>query len=210
MAIRKRNNITVICEGDTEYNYLTGLKIHINSKLNLIPTNANGGDYSKVLKKLKQTSAIGTVARFVLADFDRYVTIANEDKNFQKLLEYCRNEQKKGNPTFLVTSNPDFDIFVLKHNAKYKNQDKLTFLKDNYKYKTIEAFKHDEKIFERFNPNLNEYLNVSYSFNLNELIISNKYEFDSNKFTFRKMSIIFKEENSIYRLTNIFELFKIL
>lgn len=210
MAISRRNNITVICEGDTEYNYLTGLKKHINSTLNIVPTNANGGDYLKVLKKLKQTSAIGTVARFVLVDFDRYVTIANEDKNFQKLLEYCRNEQKKGNPTFLVTSNPDFDIFVLKHNAKYKNQDKLTFLKDNYKYKTIEEFKNDNKIFERFNLNSNEYLNISSSFNPNELIVSNKYVFDSNKYTFKKMSIIFNKENVTYKLSNIFDLFKIL
>ena len=113
MATKRRNNITVICEGDTEYNYLTGLKKHIDSTLNIVPTNAKGGDYSKVLKKLKQTSAIGTVARFVLVDYDRCVTIENEDKNFIALLDYCKNEQKKGNPTFLVTSNPDFDIFVL-------------------------------------------------------------------------------------------------
>ncbi len=210
MAISKRNNITVICEGDTEYNYLTGLKKHINSTLNIVPTNANGGDYSKVLRKLKQTSAIGTVARFVLVDFDRYITIVNEDKNFQALLNYCKNEQKKGNPTFLIASNPNFDIFVLKHNIKYKNQDKLTFLKGNYKYKTIEAFKHDPKIFEKFNPNSNEYLEVAANVNQNELIVLNKYDFDFNKYTFKKMSIVFKKENVTYKLSNIMDLFKLL
>lgn len=210
MARKSKNNVTVICEGDTEYNYLTGLKRHINSTLNIIPTNANGGDYTNVLKKLKQTSAIGTVARFVLVDFDRYLTITNEDKNFQKLLEYCKNEQKKGNPTFLVTSNPDFDVFVLKHDENYKNKDKVTFLKDNYKYKTIEAFKNDVRIFEKFNPKLNEYLEISSKMRASELITLNKYDFDYKKYSFKKMTIIFKKENAIYKLSNIWDLFKIL
>ena len=210
MATKRRNNITVICEGDTEYNYLTGLKKHIDSTLNIVPTNAKGGDYSKVLKKLKQTSAIGTVARFVLVDYDRCVTIENEDKNFIALLDYCKNEQKKGNPTFLVTSNPDFDIFVLNHNEKYKNQDKLTFIKDNYKYKTIETFKNDKSIFEKFNPNSKEYQNVCSRFDPKKYIITNKYIFEQNKYSFRSMAIIYNKDNEIYKISNINDLFKIL
>ncbi len=102
----------------------------------------------------------------------------NEDKNFEKLLNYCKNEQEKGNPTFLVVSNPDFDIFVLKHNEKYKNQDKLHFLKVNYNYKNLASFKNDSKIFEKFNPSLDRYKKVSSSALPENLIVYNDYKFN--------------------------------
>ncbi len=210
MAISKRNNITIVCEGDTEYNYLTGLKKEVKSTLNIIPCNADGGDYPNVLKKLKETSATGTVARFVLVDFDRFINVLNEDKNFYKLLEYCKNEQTKGNPTFLVVSNPDFDRFVLKHNVKYKNQDKYTFLKENYNYKSVAEFKKDVDVFKKFNKNEGKYLEVASKMNSNEYLVSNLFVFNSKKFTFQNMSIVFEKNNDIYKVSNILDLFKIL
>ncbi len=54
MPFRKKNNITVVCEGTTENNYLSGLKRHINSTLNIVTTNSDAGDYTSVLRKLKQ------------------------------------------------------------------------------------------------------------------------------------------------------------
>lgn len=206
----KRNNITIICEGNTEYNYLSGLKRHTKSILNVVPMNANGGSYSNVLKRLKQLSPVGTVARFAAIDFDRYLTVESEDKHFQELLNYCENEQKKGNPTFLIVSNPDFDVYVLHHDSKYKNQDKLIFLENNYRYKNLSEFKNDDKIFEKFNPSLNEYKNYCSSVITNHLVVKNKYTFDKQTYNFKKMGIVFNPDNSVYRLSNMKDLIDLL
>ena len=151
MRSRLINNITIVCEGLTETNYLCGLKKIAKSKLNIITHDAHGGGYTSVLKKLKQTSAFGCVARYVVVDFDRFIQIPGERAKFYDILDYCKSECKKGNPTFLIVSNPDFDHFVLSHDGRFSNQDKENFLKINYGYKTKEQFKSDSDIFYKFN-----------------------------------------------------------
>lgn len=126
----RRNNISVICEGETEYNYLSGLKKKTDTILKIKPVDAHGGGYKKILKEIKKISPIGVVARFAVIDFDRYILENKEDEYFEELLHYCRNECKKNNPTFLIVSNPDFDYFVLKHDIKYKGQDKKKLYKE--------------------------------------------------------------------------------
>jgi hypothetical protein len=120
----RKNNISVVCEGETEYNYLIGLKKRTSAILKIKPVDAHGGGYKKILNEIKKISPIGVVARFALIDFDRYISVNKEDEYFEQLLSYCRNECKKNNPTFLVVSNPNFDYFVLKHDKKYRGQDK--------------------------------------------------------------------------------------
>lgn len=206
---KRKNNIFIVCEGDTEYHYLNELKERIVSNINIKPVDADGGDYNNILKELKKRSPIGVVARFAIIDFDRYKNQNKEDQHFIQLLSYCQNECKKNNPTFLIVSNPDFDHFILKHDSKYFSQDKKSFLKNNYNM-TLEEFKSDEHIFTKFNKKGNE-LSVLMSINnSSKCIVNNNYSFSKEKFKFSKMKIVFNESNSIHNETNFSDLYKLL
>ena len=205
----RKNNISVVCEGETEYNYLNGLKKRTSAILNIKPVDAHGGGYKKILNEIKKISPIGVVARFALIDFDRYISVNKEDEYFEQLLSYCRNECKKNNPTFLVVSNPDFDYFVLKHDKKYRGQDKKIYINNNY-VMTLDEFKVDQNIFEKFNKNSDELARLMTINNSMKCIVSNEYSFSKDKFTFSKMKIKFNKDNMIYKEVNFIDLYQLL
>ena len=82
MTFKIKKTISILCEGDTEYNYFTGFKEHCDSVLNIKCVPSNNGSYSIVLKNLKKISPHGTVARFAIIDFDRFQNISGEQKIF--------------------------------------------------------------------------------------------------------------------------------
>ncbi|MBE5763240.1 MAG: RloB domain-containing protein [Clostridiales bacterium] len=201
-----KNNVALICEGDTEYNYFNGFKRKCNSVLNVVCVQAGGGDYTNVLYKLKTTSPIGIVARFAIIDFDRYIKISGEQKNFDNLIDYCNNENKKGNPTFLIVTNPDFDYFVLEHKTTFNGKNKEQYIKLKCNYKNLDDFKSDEQIFEKFNKNGNEYKNAISKQNP-RFPVSNDIAFDSRKYKALKAHVNFNKDNICIRTSNIKELF---
>ena len=207
ISMKRKNNVAIVCEGDTEYNYFTGFKGKCESILNIRCVPSDTGNYSTVLDVLKKVSPYEVVARFVLIDFDRYLTIEGEKPNFVKLLNYCNNENKKGNSTFLIVSSPDFDHFVLAHKTDFKWKNKSDFVK-KCNYKGLADFKNDTKIFNKFNPNGDEYKETIKKLNRN-YPIKNEIVF-TKKYTFINPKVLFNEENVDIKTTNVEDLFDIL
>lgn len=203
-----RNRITIICEGKTEFNYFNGFKKNCISSLSITNVEIGSGDYSLVLRKIKNISPIGTVARFVVIDLDRYIKINGEKDNFNALLNYCNKENRKGNPLFIIASNPDFDFFVLNHLKSYNGNNKFEFIKNNFGYKNLNDFKNDENIFFRFNIKGDEYKTVISRFN-KKFPVENRYIIDK-KFNIKKANVVFEPENLNVKTSNIIDLFKIL
>ena len=204
---KTRNTIKVICEGKTEYNYLNGLKKFSDTNLLLDPIDCCGGGYASVLNKLKKTSPIGVVARFVLVDFDRFITQI-DTTGFYDLLNYCKNENRKGNPTLLIVSNPDFDIFVLKYNSDFTNQDKNKYIKTKYKL-SLEEFKAKKDIFDLVVKD-NDYKTKPNLVNDKQLVVKNNFKFNKNNYKFSSIDIKYNENNGVHKLSNMKDLFSLL
>ena len=74
---------------------------------------------------------------------------------------------------------------------------------------TLDEFKTDQDIFDKFNKKTNELLrlmNINKSMNC---IVSNEYSFSKDKFTFSKMKIVFNKNNTSYKEVNFIDLYKL-
>lgn len=94
--------------------------VHISLK----PINMHGGGYMNFLNKIKTESQTNCLAKFIIVDADRLKKHHKEKENFNKLVEYCRLQNKKGTvPHFLIVNNPDFEYAACLHVPEYKGQD---------------------------------------------------------------------------------------
>ena len=126
-VLKKR--YAIFCEGDTEYNYTDKMRKKQGVELVLKPINMHGGGYSNFLCQIKKESQTNYLAKFIIVDADRIVSVPGEKENFLKLLEYCRIQNDKGNtPLFVIADNPDFEYVACLHDADYKGQDMKSYI----------------------------------------------------------------------------------
>ena len=142
--------VHVFCEGATEYNYFEEYRKSSHLKISLKMIDVKGGGYQKMVDGLSKSLPIGIMARVVLVDLDRYFTAPGERAAFKRLVQYIQNENKKNLPTFLIVSNPDFDDFILLHDAQYHFTNKAEILK-RHKYLSIGDLKNDKTVYQKFN-----------------------------------------------------------
>lgn len=127
MSRKKRilqKRFAIFCEGDTEYNYIDKMRRNQGVELVLKPINMHGGGYANFLQKIRTESQSNYLAKFIIVDADRLTTIQGELDGFNKLLEYCMIQNKKGNtPHFIIMDNPNFEYVACLHSPAYKGQD---------------------------------------------------------------------------------------
>ena len=66
-----RKKFIVFCEGDTEYNYVDGMRLKQGVELALKPINMQGGGYKSFLDEIKKEASNNCLAKFIIIDFDR-------------------------------------------------------------------------------------------------------------------------------------------
>lgn len=81
-VLKKR--YAIFCEGDTEYNYTDKMRKKQGVELVLKPINMHGGGYSNFPRQIKKESQTNYLAKFIIVDADRIVSVPGEKENFLK------------------------------------------------------------------------------------------------------------------------------
>ncbi|WP_195949545.1 RloB domain-containing protein [Clostridium saudiense] len=138
-------------EGNTEYNYFKELGKDIDIDFAIEPIDMRGGGYKNFLLQIKKKGFLGCTIIFVIIDLDK---VCEDKDNFDNLIKYCNNQNKRTSvPYFVIGSFKDFEYFACLHSKEYKNGDTTNFILKNYKYRNLDEFKSDTKIFNFLNSN---------------------------------------------------------
>ena len=158
-SLKKR--YVIFCEGDTEYNYIEKMRKNQGVELVLKPINMHGGGYANFLKCIKKEAKSNYLAKFIIIDADRITASKGERDNFTELLEYCKlQNKKKTTPHFLIVDNPDFEYVSCLHDPGFKGQDTKRYIEKIWKYKSLDDFKNDGKVYSFLNSDGRTYGNM--------------------------------------------------
>lgn len=158
-AVRRlaKKKFVVYCEGDTEENYIAGLRAWLRSERPDVevavdrPINMHGGGFGEFLSRVKKGSFSNCIARFVLVDFDRCASNPREARVFRELVEYCRVQAYRKTPCFLIVTNPRFEYAACLHSPRYRGQGIDAFLLGEFGYPAVDDFKTDRQVWQRLN-----------------------------------------------------------
>lgn len=205
--------LRLFVEGYTEENYFKKLRKNNNVEITYKEINMEGGGYTNFLEEIKKTSDLGFIAVFIVVDLDKYICEINQKKPFEELVMYCKRKNKNGRiPYFLIASNKDFEFFACSHCANYKDSDTTAYITKNFKYKRLEDFKADEKVYEFLNSNSRTYNNAINKIKSKKPYISNEYIKDIKKLdkVIKIKHTNIHEEALCYFHSNLYELFDII
>lgn len=206
-----RRKFEVFCEGDTEYNYTDKMRKKQGVELVLKPINMHGGGYLNFLCQIKKESQTNYLAKFIIVDADRIVSVPGEKENFLKLLEYCRIQNDKGNtPLFVIADNPDFEYVACLHDADYKGQDTKSYIVKTWGYKDLDAFKNDTEVYEFLNTGKKSFENLLEIIRRQDKLVKNQYEIKKKTFDISIKSTIFDQDMLGQRTSNIEEFFDVI
>ena len=208
-VLKKR--YAIFCEGDTEYNYTDKMRKKQGVELVLKTINMHGGGYSNFLCQIKKESQTNYLAKFIIVDADRIISVPGEKENFQKLLEYCKIQNDKGNtPLFVIADNPDFEYVACLHDADYKGQDTKSYIVRTWGYKDLDAFKNDTEVYEFLNAGKKSFENLLGIIRRQDKLVKNKYEIKKKTFDISIKSTIFDQDMLGQKASNIEELFDVI
>lgn len=208
-VLKKR--YAIFCEGDTEYNYTDKMRKKQGVELVLKPINMHGGGYSNFLRQIRKESQTNYLAKFIIMDADRIVSVPGEKENFLKLMEYCRIQNDKGNtPLFVIADNPDFEYVACLHDTDYKGQDTKSYIVKTWGYKDLDAFKNDTEVYDFLNIGKKSLENLLGSIRRQEKLVKNRYEIKKKTFDISIKSTIFDHEMLGQRASNIEEFFDVI
>ena len=180
-------------------------------ELVLYPINIHGGGYSNFLCQIKKESQTNYLAKFIIVDADRIVSVPGEKENFLKLLEYCRIQNDKGNtPLFVIADNPDFEYVACLHDADYKGQDTKSYIVKTWGYKDLNAFKNDTEVYEFLNTGKKSFENLIGIIRKQDKLVKNQYEIKKKTFDISIKSTIFDQDMLGLRTSNIEEFFDVI
>ena len=154
-----RPKLRVFVEGQTEKNYFDELGKDLNINFYIEPIDMNGGGYHNFLLQVKKKGYLGCTAIFIIVDLDK-LNDSGEKANFNKLLEFCRVQNKNRNilpPYFLIGTRNDFEYFACSHSEDYKNTNTDLYITKVFKYKSVKDFKSDPRIYYFLNSNKRSY-----------------------------------------------------
>lgn len=205
MCLKK--TLLVFCEGQTEFNYYNHYKNNKKFSFKFKPVDVTGGGYRNMLDSIKKSGNQGIMAKVVLLDLDRFLSIHSEQFVFKELCDYINSQNVKGSPVILIMSNPDFDEFILLHNVNYSGNRKL-FL-PTIGYNDISDLKSDENVYNKFNKGNNPNVqNALRRLNLNSFV-RNEISYIKTKFNLRnKLNINFN--NTIVKTSNVNDLYDLI
>ena len=175
-----KRTFVVFCEGDTEYNYFSGMKNIPDLEITLKPINMHGGGYKNFLQEVKKESSLNRIATFIIVDGDRAQNINGELKALQELQKYCERQNNKNSlrPYFLIVNTPDFEYISCLHDSEYSGGDVTKHIKNNFRFADITAFKSNARIYEFLNSGKKNYQNMLKQIEKRPKLISNRYKTD--------------------------------
>lgn len=205
--------LKLFVEGYTEENYFKKLRKNNNVEISYTEINMEGGGYTSFLKEIKKSSDLGFIAVFIVIDLDKYIDEVNQKKPLEELIAYCKRKNKNGRiPYFLIASNRDFEFFACSHCVNYKDSNTNAYITKNFKYKNLEDFKSDEKIYEFLNSNSKSYINAINKIKTKKPYISNEYIKDIKKLdkSLKIRQTTINAEALCYFHSNMYEFFDII
>ena len=214
MSRKKRQTekiFKVFCEGDTEYNYFEYIRKNKKALLAIRPVNMNGGEYSNFLSQIQQDANSNCLAKFIVIDGDRALTVSREIDELKKIIEYCNNQNKsKRIPHILIIDFPDFEYVACLHTFKYKGQKVEQYIQKELKYTDIDDFKADKNIYkvlvESGIGSIEHLLSAMTSCNA---VISNNFIFNKAKYEI-VVNMTYDMDNLGIKGTNFGDFYKVL
>ena len=177
--------IRVFAEGDTEENYILGLKnCYPNIKFSIKVINLNGGGYKKFIDQVKTMNNLGCLAAFLILDVDRAKNDLNEYNKLLELYDVCK-EKSKILPVFIIGNNDDFEYFACTHCSNYRDGDVSQYIRNTFK-RDVNKFKSDSKIYEYLNSGGRS---LEYAIARNEKKYSNQKTLFKNEYNLHKSGI---------------------
>lgn len=146
------HKIKVLGEGDTECNYISGLKKICKTTFSFEEVDMHGGGYSKFIKKVNAVSPLNCIAIFIIIDLDN----AESDKsNLDKLIRLSNTKARLSKiPYILIGNNFDFEYFACCHCDSYNHGDTSQYIIKQLGYKSVNDFKSDPNIFTALNNDI--------------------------------------------------------
>lgn len=206
-----RKRFVVFCEGETEFNYVNGMRLKQGVEISLKVINMQGGGYTSFLNCIKTQANNNCLAKFIIIDCDRIKTNTGEEAKLKEILEYCRRQNNNGKiPFFLILNNPDFEYVACLHIPGYKGQDARKYIENVLGFKDIENFKAKKDIYEYLNSYKNSYSYKEMLSRLKEKIVENTYAISKNKLEIRIESTKADWNNVSKQGSNINEFFEVI
>lgn len=204
-----RKKFIVFCEGDTEYNYVDGMRLKQGVELALKPVNMQGGGYSSFLNEIKKEASNNCLAKFIIIDFDRVKKHSGELEKLKEIIEYCKlQNDSKRIPCFLILDNPDFEYIACLHIADYREQDAEKYIERDLGFGKIEKFKAMRDVYDYLNAGDNScHLMLS---RLRKKIVINRYRVNKSNFEIKITGTELVWEHGNERGSNINEFFEII
>lgn len=144
-----KQKIKVFVEGDTEYNYIEGIRKQKGIQLSLENVNMHGGGYTSFTDRIRKMTPLSFIAVFIIIDLDKAIT---NKKDFHNLIKLCKTKTKTTKiPYIVIGNNKDFEYFACCHCPKYKNTDTKSYIVKNFKVKDIAKFKSKKDIYTFLN-----------------------------------------------------------
>lgn len=139
----------IFCEGDTEHNYFEYIRKNKKVSLAIRPINMKGGGYASFLEKIEGDANSNCLAKFIVIDGDRALTVSGEKEALLKIINYCKvQNSSKRIPHILIIDFPDFEYVACLHTFSFKGQNVEQYIKKELGYKDIDDFKADDKVFK--------------------------------------------------------------
>ncbi len=202
----------VFCEGDSEYNYVEGLRQAKKYSIAIKPVNMAGGGYSNFIKELKKDANSNCLVKFIIIDSDKALERVEEQKKLCELIAFCRLQNDcKRIPHILVINAPDFEYIACLHDLRYdRNKSTKLFIEKQMAYKDIDAFKADKKIYQVLNSKNNSIEHMLSRLDNFTAVICHRWNLNKSTYDV-KIKDTEVNMNNIYRKgSNINELFEIL
>jgi hypothetical protein len=147
-------------------------------------TNMKGGGYSNFLDSIRKDSNTNCIAKFIIIDGDRAIDDVNEKEQLRKLLEYCIIQNKsERTPHFLIINCPNFEYIACLHVPTYHGKSVSQFIVNELKYRNIDEFKSDTKVYDVLNTRGNSVEVMLTSLKRTNSFVINKYSFNKGMFS---------------------------
>lgn len=186
---RTEKTIKIFCEGDTEYNYFEYMRKNKKVSLAIRPVNMKGGGYSNFLQKLQEDANSNCMAKVIVIDGDRALSVPEEDGQLKQLVEFCnlQNESQRI-PHILIVDFPDFEYVACLHSDTYHGQNVEGYIKKEFGYRDIDDFKSDEKVYKVLAEEKGSIEHLCSAVNQNTRLIENEIEYKKKAFELRVCS----------------------
>lgn len=208
---KTRRTFKVFCEGDTEYNYVDEMRKKFNLMIRIKPVNMKGGGYSSFLDALRIDGDTNCLAKFIIVDADRVKSNSGEKQNLKKLIDYCILQNKSERiPHILIVNCPNFEYVACLHSPNYKGQNEEQYIKQFFKYKNLDAFKADEKIYSVLNTRENSFEHMLEVLKKRKSFLSNEYSVNKQYFEIKVLRTIYDWNEIGGKGANIKEYFEII